>query len=283
MKNQYDYLNDAHIDLSIYEEECITEEDVQKMTISKNRRTGIKKKAVILSAAAVLAVATGVAASEGHIEKIIRSFTTGHNLFIQLDPNASHDLPKEVIGKLYDENGQVITAITDGDIKNMYDKDSSRLTQEQVQQIFYDALGTDVISADEKNAATESRSTIEEARSMVEFDIKYPEYVPQGFSFNRAYAYKNDDGSISGYYITLEYTNDKGEEITIMERLLNDETAFEMSTDGELEEMMLNGRRTIINDGRSADFETEDNVSVSIHTKNCVSKDELIRMTESIK
>ena len=283
MKNQYDYLNDAEIDLSIYENEYVSEEEVYRMSVSNHKNRGLKKKAAVIGIAAALAVGTGVAAAEGHIERIIRSFTTGHNMFVQVDPNAPHDLPKEVVGLLYDKSGNVITAATDDDFKNMYDKNGNLLTQEQIREIFDEALGDNADIRDEKDAETSEWNTIEEAQAVAKFDIKYPKYIPEGFSFNRAYTYKNDDGSISGYYMTLEYTNSEGKDINIMERLLNDETAFKMSTDSELKEMVINGRKTIIDDGRNADFETEDSVSVSIHTKGNVSEDELIKITESIK
>ncbi len=283
MKNQYDYLNDAEIDLSIYENEYVSEEEVYRMSKSNHKNRGLKKKAAVIGIAAALAVGTGVAAAEGHIERIIRSFTTGHNMFVQVDPNAPHDLPKEVVGLLYDKSGNVITAATDDDFKNMYDKNGNLLTQEQIREIFDEALGDNADIRDEKDAETSEWNTIEEAQAVAKFDIKYPKYIPEGFSFNRAYTYKNDDGSISGYYMTLEYTNSDGKDINIMERLLNDETAFTMSTDSELKERVINGRKTIIDDGRNADFETEDSVSVSIHTKGNVSEDELIKITESIK
>ena len=61
------------------------------------------------------------------------------------------------------------------------------------------------------------------------------------------------------------------------------ETAFEMSTDSNIEEMTINGRKTVIIDDKSANFETEDNVSVMIAAKGNVSKDELIKIAESIK
>lgn len=283
MKNQYDYLNDAEIDLSIYEEESITEEEVRKMSRINHNKISIKKKVIITGVAATLAVATGVAAAEGHIERIIRSFTTGHSMFVQVDPNAPHELPKEVVGMLYNKDGNIVTEATDEDLKNMYDKNGNHLTQEQLKKIFDEALGDKADIKDDKDVETEGWSTIEEAQAAAKFDIKHPEYMPEGFSFSKAYTYKNDDGSISGYYMNLEYTDGKGKEITIMERLLNDETAFTMSTDSELEERVINGRTTVIADSRNANFETGDNVYVSVNTKGSVSEDELVKIVESIK
>lgn len=283
MKNEYDYLNDVKMDFSMYNEEVLTEEEVYKMSELKRNNKSIKKRIAVLGTAAVLVVATGVAASEGYIDKIIKTITIGHSTFVQMDPDAPYSLPEELIGKLFDKNGNELTAVSDDNLSNIYDKDGNLLSQEQLMKLFNEVLG-DKVSLTEKNTPAEaSWNTIDEAQGYVDFDIKYPEYLPEGFSFKRAYTYKGNDGSISGYYMNLEYKNSEDKEIHINERLLNDETAFEMSTDSKLEEMTINGRKTVIIDGKSANFETEDNVSVMIAAKGSVSREELLKMVESIK
>ncbi len=283
MKNEYDYLNDVKMDFSMYDEEVLTEEEVYKMSKLKRNNKSIKKSIAVLGTAAVLAVATGVAASEGYIDKILKTISIGHSTIMQMDPNAPHSLPKELTGKLFDKDGNKLTAISEDDLSNIYDKDGNLLSQEQLTKLFNEALG-DKVSLTEKKAPDEaSWNTVDEAQDIAKFDIKCPQYLPEGFSLERAYTYKDSDGSISGYYMTLEYRDQEGKTFSVYERLLNDETAFEMSTDSNIEEMTINGRKTVIIDDKSANFETEDNVSVMIAAKGNVSKDELIKIAESIK
>ncbi len=284
MKNEYDYLNDVKMDFSIYDDVVLTEEEVYKMSETKKNNKSIKKRIIVTGVAAVLAVATGVAASEGYIDGIIKTITTGHSTFIEIDPRAPHSLPEELTGKLYDKYGNVITAITDEDIKgNIYDKNGKLLSEEQLMKLFNDALGDKVNVSEENSEDKAIWNTVQEAQGFVDFNIKYPEYLPGGFTFDNAYAYKDDKGNISRYYMTLDYKNNEGKIFSIHERLLNDETAFEMSTESKLEEMILNGRKTVIAGDKTAEFETDDSVSVTITTKGNVSKDELIKIAESIK
>ncbi len=282
MKNEYDYLNDVKMDFSVYNEEVLTEEEVYKMSELKRKNKNIKKRLAIVGAAAVLTVATGVAASEGYIDRIIKTISLGHSVIMQTDHNSPHSLPDELIGKLYDSNGNVLTALRDSDFNSIYDKNGKLLSQEELMKMFNEALG-DNVNINDADAAQMSYDTVEKAQNDVLFDIKSPLYMPNGYEFERAYTYKDNNGNISGYYITLEYKNAEDKIISVSERLLNEETAFEISTDGNIEEMTINGRKTAIIDDRTAGFETEDNVSINIATKGNVSKDELIRIAESME
>ena len=66
------------------------------------------------------------------------------------------------------------------------------------------------------------------------------------------------------------------------ERLLNEETAFEAGTDGTIEEISINGHPAVIMDNRSVDFEIGD-VSVGVSGRGVLTRDELIKISESIK
>ena len=115
------------------------------------------------------------------------------------------------------------------------------------------------------------------------FAIKTSDYLPEDYSLSRAYTYKDSDGSLSGEYLTLVYKNGKGNEISVFERLLNEETAFEAGTDGSLEEVTINGRTAAMMHETSLSFETEDNVSVTINTYGNVSKEELLKIAKGMK
>ena len=124
---------------------------------------------------------------------------------------------------------------------------------------------------------------IELAEENAVFDIKAPEYLPENYTLDRVYTYKDEVGSPSSEYINLIYKNAESKEITIFERTLNEDTAFEAGTDGSLEELTIKGRVAALTNGSSLSYETEDNVCVTINTYGNVSKAELVRMAENIK
>ncbi len=282
MKNAYDYLNDVRMDFDIYDEEPITEEEVYKMSkISKTEKKGLKKKALIIGAAAVFAVATGVMAADGNIGGIIKTITLGNNIFVQTDPEAAHPLPEELYGRLYDKQGNIVTAVTEDGLDSLYDENGKHIDSDRLMEIFEDALGDEADFYEEDEADKVTWSSLEEAQAAADFDIKQPGYMPEGFAFESAHAYKDKEGSLSGLYVNLDYSDGNGNVITVMERLLNEETAFKISTDGEMEEVLINGINAVILNGRNINFETQDNISVSIHGGN-IARDELIKIAESI-
>ena len=283
MKDIYDYLNDVKTDFDLYEEETITQEEINNMKalISKNKNK--KPKGTVIGIAAAVAVATSVAAADKNIDGIINTFTTGHNIFVQTDPNAVHILPEELQGKFFDDMGNPITALKENEgLGKVYDKDGKLLTEKEIAEIFDDAFDGAVDFTEESEADKVIYATLEDAQKAANFNIKYPDYLPEGYSFDCAHTYKGSVGEISGLYMTLEFKNTKGDVIYIYERLLNEETAFKMSSSGMLEEMTVNGRETVVENGNNASFETEDSVSVMISAKNSISKKELIKIVESI-
>ncbi len=283
MKNEYDYFNEMKIDMSLYETEALTEKEVTEMTEKiTGRKKSRKKYVAVLACAAVAAAVTGVAAAEGYLDGILKAFTTGHNYFYQMDPNTLHELPEELKGKLFDKNGNVLEKISDGDIDNLYDVNGSHLSEKELEKMFTDALGDKAKISLDSEAAEKSYSTLDEAQEVCDFDICIPSYIPEGYSFSRAYSYTDEEGNVSGYYMNMEYAGENGV-IKIMERLINDETAFTASSDGEMEEVDINGAAAVIEDGRTLNFETDDGVAVGIFTKGCITKDELIKIAKSIE
>lgn len=168
-------------------------------------------------------------------------------------------------------------------MNNAYDAEGNKLDKDALIQLYEDSFGDKVNFKTEDNIEDHEYvfASLEEAQKEAEFDIKIPE-VPNGYELSRIYTFTNDDGSMSGKYINLLYTNDKGKEINVMERLIDDETKFTASTDGELEEIQINGRTVVIADNRNIDFETADSVSVSILSGGNMSRNELIKAAEGI-
>lgn len=254
---------------------------------SENERTVCimthKKKIALVAICATLVLGITAVAS-GFGGNIIKIITTGYNSYVQVDPDAPHPLPDELVGKIFDENGVMLESLTKDDIDNMYNEKGEKITQEMFADMIEEMTGGLVKESDGSDVEDSKVyfDSLEDAQENAAFDIKTPEYMPEGYVLSTIYAFKDIDGIVSGEYRNIVYKNAEGKEICIFERLLNENTAFEAGTDGSLEEITVNGRKGVIMDGRTLDFETEDNVSVGISTRGNVTRDELIKIAESV-
>ncbi len=279
MKNAYDYLNSVKMDFSKYEEESITEREILDMRkkISDKKPMNLKRICV-LAACAVFTLACGTALAANYI----RMVSTGHNEFYQYSAEEM-DVSEKLKGLLFDKDGNELTKIEKG--MDLYDKDGNLLDEDSYAALIEDAFGGEVKVASDKYDPETSEHTfasLEEAQETASFDIKVPEYLPEGYELERVFTYTDGKGNYSGDYMTLVYKNGE-KDIYVFERIINDETAFSAGTDGTLEEIELNGVKAVIMDGRSIDWETKDSVSVGISSKGNITKDELIKMAESTK
>ncbi len=291
MKNEYDYLNDVKMDFSMYESEMISEKEAKIMKKEMNSgKKRMKKRYIITVCAAVIALTSTVFAS-GFAGGIIKKISTGYNTFIQMDPKAEYELPEALQNKFFDKDGNPINTMTDENVDKLYDENGNLLDVEQIKNIYNEAIGDDVelviaeFDGEYDSSVEKSYASVEEAQKDAAFDIKTPDILPDGYTLLRAYSFKNSDGVIepgSSFYMNMEYVNgDK--KIAIMERLLNEETAFEAGTNGSMEEIDINGCKGIIMDNSSIHFETKDGISVEIMGRGNLNRDELIKIAKSIK
>ncbi|SHD78154.1 DUF4367 domain-containing protein [Schnuerera ultunensis] len=75
------------------------------------------------------------------------------------------------------------------------------------------------------------------------FDVILPSYLPEGYKFNRAGFFRDENGVVENTkYIDLYFTNEKVEKyIFISQSPADEETAYSLSTDGKIEEIKVNG------------------------------------------
>ncbi|MEN6326665.1 MAG: DUF4367 domain-containing protein, partial [Syntrophomonas sp.] len=78
-------------------------------------------------------------------------------------------------------------------------------------------------------------TSIEDAQKIASFKVKTPEYLPEGYTFKEAKSIKG-----SGDYINIYYKG-SGRDIILMERAMNEDTAFVYGTNGKVEEVDING------------------------------------------
>lgn len=284
MKNAFDYLNDTKMDFDKYEEEAVSEKEILSMKKKITKKNVSTKKVFAAAVCAAVIAVTGTALASGYVSNIIKSVTTGHNVFMQIDPEAPYELPSELVGLIFDENGNEVKYMTEN-IGDFYDKDGNVLNAEIWANLIEEAYGGEVVYSNEDydpEASEVTFASIDEAQETAVFDLKVPSYLPEGYSLKRVYAFKNNDGSVSGEYVNFVYANGE-KEIHIFERIMNEETAFETGTSGELKEITINGRNAVIMDGSDINWETEDDVSVGIYGGRNITEEELIKMAESVE
>ena len=293
MKNQYDILNDATVDFSAYEVSELNEKELNAM---KNVIKTPKKR--MLARVGAIAACVGLVAAVGQtsfakefIDNIIKTLSTGTNKFYQVDLDEA-EMPEE-LQIFYDENGKLITTYHDGQV--FYDKDGNELKPEDMRQYLRDNGVTDYVTEDGNGEISisynkdedplkryeesgysiiDNEADMAKLNDALDFAPRLPEYLPKGYSFYGA-AYFDT----SRYYLTVIYKNgDKY--IYVSERLINDETAFAMGTDEEIEELEINGHKAVLAGDGNLDWEDGD---VSVGITGGVGRDEIIKIGESVK
>lgn len=290
MKNEYDYLNDVTVDFSKYEEIKLSEKELKKMKkITSKKKICISKIAAVAASIAIVAALSQTALAKQLMDRIIKTVSTGQNSFTQYDSSdMTVEIPDEYKGLFFDRKGNELEYLTMG--KAVYDADGSEITDMV-------AYLNEHLNSDEYIFASGNRenysSTIEycadngysilqgeelsKLSDVLDFAPLLPGEFPEGFDLTAA-AYFDTDGK----YVTLACTNAEGQEIIIMERILNEDTATHMGTDSTIEEIEINGNKAVLIGDQSLDWEVG-NLSVAISGRGNITRDELIAMAESMR
>lgn len=141
-----------------------------------------------------------------------------------------------------------------------------------------------MVSTEDVETASENTlilTDFSEVSKYAEFNVKLPQYLPEGYSFDRAELY-GDSKEVSGKYVSLYFTNkDKDGQIFMQQRLPSEETAFAMSVEGEVQELNINGFKAVTVVGRSIDWENSEAL-YGLSSRD-LNQEELVRIAESIQ
>ncbi len=300
MKNEYDFLNDVTVDFSMYEEKELTEKELKNMkNLIKNtkiKKIRLGRIAALAGCLAAVAVFSQTAFAKELAAKIIKSISTGHNEFAQVDPSGLEaEIPDELSGLFFDKNGNTVTRYSADTV--LYDKDGNKITDVKEYLRDADIIGIEKTVDEDGNFTINfgedsgdplerlksegyeilSGDELDKLNNVLDFKPALPSTLPQGFTPHGA-AYFADDGK----YLFVYYTNSEGDYISVDERLLTEETAFAYTTDGEIEETTVDGHKAVLSDGRTLNWEDGD-IAVGISTGDLISTDELMAMAESME
>ena len=295
MKNEFDYLNDVKMDFSVYEEKSLTEKERLKMkNILKRKRKFSTRKCIAAAACVGVVAALGITAyATGFVDNVVKMITTGHNQFAQVDDSElTAEVPENLKGFLFDENGEEVTMFR-GDM-TLYDKDGNVIEDMGeymrslgIYSLYYNTENGEVkVSFDEETESDpllnmEGDYIIAESEAELEnkpgFKASVPEYIPEGFKFHGA-AYSKGEAE----YLFIYYMNGEGEYFCIHERIINDDTAYTASTNGTVEEIDINGNKAAVMDKDEISWE-ENGISIDVMGRDVIEYDDLLKVAESIK
>ena len=300
MKNEYDYLNDVRTDFSKYETMELTDKERREMKNEFKKRKAHfswRKCSALAACAAAIAIAAQTGFAQNMMERIINVVQTGHNDVVQTDySEAEETLTQTLKGCIFDKDGNEITSL-DGitSYTDLYDASGVRYDEKSIIKLFKDkGLVNDDVDAiirvgtpKEKGVIPESGNgeeiftSIEELGSRLNFTLKTPEYMPEGWDFLYCYGFTGDDGVMSGNYAVLVYY-DGNEEFYIHERVINDDTRYTASTDETVTEGTVNGCTAAISE-HDVMWE-QDGVSVDLVSgESDITGDVLLKVANSVK
>ncbi|MEK4877618.1 MULTISPECIES: DUF4367 domain-containing protein [Paenibacillus] len=211
--------------------------------------------------------------------KVLQTINLGHIVAHEVEFSAdSHVIPDDFKGKIFDSKGNAL--VTLGAAQKAGD--------------IYNADGEKIVGVEDGRLVTQSERDQEKAELLIErdssklneytiFDVGLPAYLPEGYTFDRAEFYKDSNGEvINSKYINLYFVNEATDEIISMQqRHADSETAYEMSTDGTIEKVKINGADAVLVNGKGLDWEAN-GVLYGV-TSASLDKNDLIKVAESIR
>ncbi|MEW9094138.1 MAG: DUF4367 domain-containing protein [Clostridiaceae bacterium] len=213
-------------------------------------------------------------------DKIIKTISLGHISVVQVESSKMEKMPvpEEFKGKIFDKHGNKIEIVTKENAEDMYTAKGEKIANL--------SNGKIITVEQEKKMRKEGMLELKDPNELsdyLSFEAKLPSYLPEGYKFERAELYKREDGSIGDKVIDLWFVNEKTEKtIYMQQRFACEEMKYADGTEGTVEELKINGVDAVIIDDRSIDWEYN-NVLYGLSGRGNISKDELIKIAESIK
>ena len=253
-----------------------------KEPIKMRKHFKLKKTGIVAATVLLIGGTMQTAAAQDFMEKVIKTISTGHIVVSQYEKEewTSVSVPKSLQGKIYLKDGTPVTEFTP-DMSEIYTSKGEKIANIDIK--------TGAITTEKEEKAKEEDTTLIEydmkkLNKYLCFDVKLPTYLPQGYEFDYAEFYKDEEGKVEqSKYITLIFSNSvTGKQVSLQERFADEETAYETGTDGSVEKVDINGVKAILSDGKNLDWEA-DGLLFSFYTQNNISSEELLKVARSLQ
>lgn len=289
MKREYEVLNDVEMDFSKYEETSLSE--MERVRMKRNLKENSKRYRIrttmtkAAACAAVLLVFSQTTFAQNVLEQII---SIGHSSVVVEDgtpgkgENDAYPIPEELVGQIFDKDGKVLTQVS-ADTTEIYDKDGDAVMicsgVQDGTEIYSIEKVDDIGNALEEDDSTQRFDTEEELAQILNFELKVPKTLPDGYTLTEAYGFTDENGEVSPDYAVLVYGNGE-KQFSIHERRDSEETKFTTGmTDAQV--MDFDGVDAVYTD---TEFECSwDGVIVSIMGQKAISGEALLDVARAMK
>ena len=294
MENEIEAMQIKKLEQALYDmdfSEASNKQEVREKVFGKlkgrknmkmNKKIGLKKVAIVAVAAVSIVGVMQAEVAQDMMSKVIKVFRTEHIIVNQEEQVELTEMPvpASLKGKIYLEDGTPVEKFTK-DMTAFYTAEGEKIADIDIQ------TGEVITEEEEKRKKDETILTEYDSskiNSYLCFKAKLPTDLPEGYTFSRAELYKDENGKVeNSKYLSLYFENAvTGKVIYVQERFADEETAYEICTDGTVEEVDINGAKAILADGKNLDWEA-DGLLFGISTRNNISVEELIKMAKSFQ
>lgn len=305
MENNYEYediINEIrNIDSSIYavNKEQTLEKLLAKIEKDENSKVNgsiyqrMRKPSFVLVAVLMMLLCT-IAVFGQDIVRITKQVFLGDyaSFTSDIDKNEiDFSIPEEFAGELFSEEGIMLEEFPQDfdDYIKVYDEEGEQLL------LYNDSDDSEFVTKDEfldktlerRASMTTTFNTLEEAEYYFSYKYLKPTYLPEGFYFDSAEIYNNDDGvpEQNSKYIDIYYSNgDLKLRMSVM--FTDEETAYTGSGLGELTELDINGHHAVATGNHRLSLEIDGILytfnGIDENHNFGIGRDELILMAESL-
>lgn len=250
-----------------------------------NRTKSLKRITITAATVTVLLITLmQTTFAQDFVEKIIKSISLGNINAIQVKhPDIKeYKVPDELKGKIFDKNGNPLEVITEETRGELFTAEGEKIVD------FSD--GQVITEAQKEKMAQEGKLVVKDSEKLNDytcFKVILPGFLPNSYEFDRAEFYKDETGAVNQTkYIDLYFQDQTtGNYIYMQQRFSDEETAYEFSTDGDIEKIKINDSEAVLfdgNHGKCIDWEYN-GVLYGLNGRGNVDQNDLIKIAESIK
>ncbi len=216
------------------------------------------------------------------VGKIVKTISLGHIVIYEDEHTEGveqYPVPDKLKGKIFDKDGNPLEVIP-RNIEKIFTVDG-----EEIDSVDH-LTGEIKTVVEEEKLRQENNLIVKDSGKLNDytcFNVILPSYLPEGYEFDRAEFYKDENGIVEdSKYISLYFTNGKAEEYIFMnQRFADEETAYEAGGEN-VEELKINGVDAVMYNDRNIDWEAN-GVIYGLSGRGKITKDELIKIAGSIK
>jgi hypothetical protein len=190
--------------------------------------------------------------------------------------SAEQPIPDELKGKIFDKDGNEIEVFSEEYEGKLYTVDG---------EVIASIIDDDIITVSEQEKMDQEQTLVikdlSEVNNYTCFNVILPDYLPEGYKFDKAEFMKDENGNVIDGGVFLFFTNEKTGEYIFMGQRDVKIGGYTTGTDEEIEELKINGVDAVIYDN-TISWEVN-NIIYSLYGRELITDTELINMAESIK